>query len=307
MPDTLAFEAGPWRGWCDQQGGRIGRLCYDGLDLLTGPPLQFNPPSVDYGLYETRPVFGYDDCFPSVAVGDYPGLDRHSIPDHGELCWLPWEIQFSPDRLVGTVASRQLPVRFRRTLHFSAHRVEWLFDVHNDSPHHLPFLHVMHPLMPPDHIQSLVLPSYQTLYDDIAHNPLPHQSPEALGCQLASSRQGEKKMLFLQGLQSGYFEIRFRREYALGVHFDVGIFPTLAIWWNNRAYPDEEGCRRAECALEPVPGSTSALTEACRQGTTMTLAPHGSKTWNVTWEMKPHQAASPGGPDTEAGGGIPTP
>src|SRR5690625_5632388 len=46
---------------------------------------------------------------------------------------------------------------------------------------------------------------------------------------------------------------------AVTMRFPLNHFPTLGIWWNNLAYPDEDGCRRDECAFEPVPGTTSHL------------------------------------------------
>ncbi|MDZ7718302.1 MAG: hypothetical protein U5K72_05720 [Balneolaceae bacterium] len=98
-------------------GARISRLCYHGFDLLTTGPDHFKPPSKDFGEYETRPVFGYDDCFPSVEACRYPGLEW-VVPDHGELCWLEWNAEVQSDKIVFSVESEVLPIIFKRTLHF---------------------------------------------------------------------------------------------------------------------------------------------------------------------------------------------
>jgi hypothetical protein len=58
---------GRWTLDCSlADGARIGRLQFDGIDLLTRAPAAFRPPAGDYGDYELRPVYGYDDCFPTV-------------------------------------------------------------------------------------------------------------------------------------------------------------------------------------------------------------------------------------------------
>ncbi len=95
-----AVKFGRWMIEYDlDNGARLNRLCFDKFDLLTTNPENFRPPSEDYGEYETRPVFGYDDCFPSVDQCNYPGMDW-KIPDHGELCWLKWNVEAQGNRLI---------------------------------------------------------------------------------------------------------------------------------------------------------------------------------------------------------------
>ncbi|NQT91889.1 MAG: hypothetical protein HQ559_03940, partial [Lentisphaerae bacterium] len=70
-----ATVRGKWEVECVAgDGGRISRLSFAGRDLLTGPPADFRPPTLDYGTYEERPVYGYDDCLPTVVACEYPGM-----------------------------------------------------------------------------------------------------------------------------------------------------------------------------------------------------------------------------------------
>ena len=88
--DLISAQYGPWEVEClPADGARLHALRFAGRDLLTGPPERFQPPEQDFGEYETRPVYGYDDCFPSVDPSDLPGHPGIRIRDHGELCWLP--------------------------------------------------------------------------------------------------------------------------------------------------------------------------------------------------------------------------
>lgn len=244
---------GPWRLECDlADGARITTLQYDGTDLLTAAPAAFHPPRTDYGRYETRPVYGYDDCFPTVEA-------CLGWPDHGELCWLPW--QGTPADC--SVRSRRWPVVFRRRLEFAARTLTWSFSLTNEGGHPLPFQHAMHPLMPLDRIASLELPSA-----DAAR-------------QLRAAPRGTARMLYINDVPEGRFAVAFLDGPRLEVTFPKTLFPTLSIWWNNRGYPDEDGLRRCECAFEPTPGRNTHLEE----GTTLTSQPHGTMSWAVTWNM----------------------
>ena len=85
--DEVMLQTGNWHVSClPKDGGRLKKLSYAGHNLLTGKPMVFRPPSENYGRYETRPVYGYDDCFPTVDVCrdilrniDYPDLSYAKI------------------------------------------------------------------------------------------------------------------------------------------------------------------------------------------------------------------------------------
>jgi hypothetical protein len=250
---------GPWEiAGVVADGARIACLRYDGCDLLTGPPAVFRPPAADYGRYETRPVYGYDDCFPTVdACGPWP--------DHGELCWLPW----TGSAVDGTAASQIAPLRFNRQLEFAPDRLRWHFRVHNAGVTPYPVQHVMHPLMPPEAITTVELPAGEDY------------EAAAVAAELAALPDGVARMLFLQNLRDGAVGLRFRGGLRLTLRFPLNLFPTLGIWWNRRGYPAEPGLPRSECAFEPVPGRDSTLAH----GTTMIVPAGGELSWRIDWEI----------------------
>ena len=114
--DTVEFQCGNWQLQClPDDGARISKLRFSGLDLLTARPDNFRPPSVDYSKYEIRPVYGYDDCFPTVDACKSP-IDDSDIADHGHLCWLPWQVETSGNSLHCEVVEETLNIQFSRTL-----------------------------------------------------------------------------------------------------------------------------------------------------------------------------------------------
>ena len=249
----------PWHIAGDlHDGARITRLRFGSLDLLTAAPDAFRAPRTDYGSYETRPVYGYDDCFPTVDACD-------GWADHGELCWLPWNGAL----LDCQVRSRRLPLTFRRQLDFGPRSLMWRFSVLNDGDAPVPVQHVMHPLMPLDQVVAIRLPQ-GTSYD-----------AATVARDLLALPKGRHTMLFLNGVSEGCFRLEFRAGPSLTVSFDRQLFPTLGIWWNNGSYPDEPGLRRVECAFEPIPGPDSRLSN----GTTLVIPPRTTTVWQVRWEL----------------------
>jgi len=270
-----------------EDGARLAALSYGSLDLLTGPPAEFRPPAADYGRYETRPVYGYDDCFPSVDPCAYPQKKpAFQVPDHGELCWLHWEVQCSSDALLAQTRSRMLPVLFRRTLHFSGRTLIWRFEVVNRSGRAVPFLHVMHALLPLDRVAGIRLPGFAELYDEMEDRRLAPASPADLARDLLAAACGTARMLLLRRVREGRFEVSFRTGERLVVTYPAGVFPTLGIWWNRGGYPDEDGCRRVECALEPIPGTFSSLARSWAEGVCAVAPPRGEKAWSVVWSVE---------------------
>lgn len=280
------FQCGLWSvEYSPDDGARLDRLSFDGYDLLTTEPISFHPPTTDYGEYETRPVYGYDDCFPSVDPCVFPGLDW-TIPDHGELCWLAWEASEKPDRLTFTVRSRGLPVLFKRELRFAENRVNWAFEVINEGDNTLPFQHVVHPLMPLDEIIAVEMPAFKSVHDEIGQKTLDLKDPEALRDFLLNQVPGTANMLFLRGIETGKMAWTYRNGSRLEVTFPEEHFPAIGIWWNNSGYPDEDGCRRNECAFEPVPGLNSVLTDAYEVGRCLSVPPGQSFAWQIHWKIE---------------------
>src|SRR5690625_124686 len=280
----MGFRYRKWLAeYLPDDGGRLSRLCYDDVDLLTTEPATFQPPSEDYGAYETRPVYGYDDCFPSVEPSLMPG-SQVEIPDHGELCWLEWRGSAENDRLNFQVDSRLFPVRFTRSIQFKERELVWDFNIHHYGGKTIPFQHVIHPLLPLSRITSISLPRFRSVMDDEGA-PIPIEDPSALEEHLLQVPTGEKRMLFLQELETSEVGWTMESGLAVTMRFPLNHFPTLGIWWNNLAYPDEDGRRRDECAFEPVPGTSSHLGIILIDRTCLVLEPGETFSWQMSWEV----------------------
>jgi hypothetical protein len=266
-------------------GGRISRLAYKGNDLLCRAPEVFTPPVKDYGLYETRPVYGYDDCFPTVDGCKFPCAPEFDVPDHGELCWLKCTVERNGNVLAFKTASRKLPFEFTRQLAFSGNALTWNFEVSNRGSRPIPFLHVMHPLMPLPEVTGFEMPEFSSVYDEIYKREISFPDAKALERYLMNLSPGKISMLILRGFKSGRMNVNFKFPLRVEIIFSEKQFPSIGIWWNNSGYPDEDGLRRCECAFEPIPGYCSSLKRCWDYGKYLSVEPGSILSWNVKWKI----------------------
>lgn len=265
-------------------GGRIDRISYRGFDLLTKRPTNFRPPESKHGLYEDRPVYGYDDCFPSVVACRYP-KSNVNIPDHGELCYLKWKVIKSTSHLIFSVRSKILPLIFVRKIDFCDDYLLWNFEVINEGTEIFPFQHVMHPLVPISQLSSIELPDFQAAYDweEKTHVVLKGKNDI---CEFFMNRPSRShSMLFFQNVSEGRIRWTYKNGTGITASFPVEIFPTIGVWWNNLGYPDEDNLRRDECSFEPVPGPTSDLFQAYSSNSCLFVHPGKSFKWQIKWEI----------------------
>jgi len=281
------FHHGKWfLEFIPGDGGRISALSYDGIDILCRRPLSFCPPQKDYGLYETRPVYGYDDCFPSVDACKFPSGLNWKVPDHGELCWLDWECRELKNSLEFKVSSKVLPTVFTRRMLFSENVLTWDFEVQNNGMASIPFLHVMHPLMPLNTVTGLELPGFLSVFDEVNKKEIAFSDPIVFSEYLLSLHKGTFNMFVLRNICSGRMSFSLKKGLKADIEFPENIFPCLGIWWNDSGYPDEDGRRRCECALEPLPGYSSSLEECIREGHFMMVPSEAFLKWKIVWTLR---------------------
>ena len=79
--------------------------------------------------------------------------------------------------------------------------------------------------------------------------------------------------------------VHFKTGLEMRLSFPIDLFPTLAIWWNNNGYPNEDGSRRSECAFEPVPSSISRLSQAEKEGASLKTLPGEFTSWDIYWDL----------------------
>jgi len=281
---VLKAEFDSWHvEYIPEDGARIAVLRYAENDLLTSRPVSFRSPDRFYGEYETRPVYGYDDCFPTVDPCLFPE-DKFECRDHGELCWKKWHTEIKENCLICSVDCDHPAVNFKRIMRFEGDRLIWRFEVTTLSDKKYAFLHIMHALLSPEDILQVEIPECRQIFDEINYKEPGLKGSAALGEQLPALLPGSFSMLLLRDIAAGSVKVTFINGSRLEIGFDRKQFPTLGIWWNNGGYP-EGGQVRTECAFEPIPGTCSDLSKSFQEGVFLSVEPGKPMIWEVTWTI----------------------
>jgi hypothetical protein len=278
-------DFGKWHIEClPEDGARISVLNYSGINLLTSEIFPFIKPERNYGEYELRPVYGYDDCFPTVDKCIFPG-HNFECRDHGKLYLQKWDVKIENSGLVCSTICPEPEAFFTRKLSFTRNTLTWYFEVKNNSQNPLPFIHVMHALMPLKNIKNIELTNYKRVFDEIQSIYLNLKNPMDIINHLMNLKEGEYKMLILNEIRHGNIKLEFKNGIKLRIEYDAEIFPSLGIWWNNGAYPCEDGLRRNECAFEPIPGTCSNLEKSFNDGVYLCVDPFETFNWKIRWSI----------------------
>ena len=267
--NIIHYRDEEWLCACDpSDGGRLTRLRWRDVDLLTQPDPNFLPGEG----FESRPVYGYDDCFPCVAP-------QKGIPDHG-FCWSmrPESVRLQD----GLCCTFIFPggSRLHRRLRFEESKLIWAFRIENPTDSDIRAQHVMHALMPPSAIHAIHAPRCAVCVDSLNGDIIP---PEAARTPLGLCSKGNARMLLLREITTGEVTLHLHNDHRIRIHFDPGLFPTLGLWMDRGGYPAH--APRQEIAVEPIPGPSGSLKDALGCGQALHVPARGRLDWEIQWRM----------------------
>lgn len=288
-------------------GGKISSLRWlDKHAELLQPPLGNYLRREEHGgsamPFSKSDAGGWDECLPSVAACDVDGV---SIPDHGDLWGIPWQVLHQDAthlKLQAQVAS--LPLTFTRALHLTEASLELHYAVENSGDHPVPYLWSAHPLFSvdagdllrlPDEVRSLRVEGskHQRLGPSGTVQSWPIiQAPDGgtldlNTAQAPSADTGDKVFAHLAG--EGWAEIERRQAgIALRMEFDPERTPYLGLWLCYGGWPeDSKPDARQQCiALEPTTADCDALSEALHRKHARLLAPQQRQDWKVVLRVR---------------------
>ena len=282
------WQQGDWDVECQDEGGRLTRVRWGGRDLLTRPHLpggQFRRPAPRWGEYETRPVFGYDDCWPSLEVSAWPQREQR-VRDHGELCWRRWTVDKQGGAMLAT-ASEPGDWTFTRGLRCDEGVLRFDFTVTNEGQRPLAMGWAGHCLVPPGDVRGLVLPGYQTASWAWPPDPSRDRPADAQGVWsvLSALPRGTAVMLVLGHCHPPSFTVALD-GLSWRVAIEGVVRPALGLWYNRAGYPPEAGLEREEFGLEWMLTAECVLQDAAASGSAIALAPGQALRWAITWSME---------------------
>lgn len=224
-----------------------------GREWLDARPQPSRIPSFG-DAFDAAAAYGWDECFPTVAVGDYP--------DHGELWSRPWSCSAADDSVATEIEGLGFPYLFRRSLELASSSVIARYELHNRGTTDFPCLWSMHPLFALRPDMRLELP--QTL--------------ASLAGPIDTRANGWAKKVFSDRLRDGRALVA-TAEGGLELCWDVAALPFLGLWLNHDGWP-APGSGLRQVALEPTSGDSDDLAVALERGGWVVPA-GGHRVWSV--------------------------
>ena len=134
-----------------QIGGKISSIVdkADGFELLLNFPAELPETSLYGKPFDQGWNAGWDECFPTVAPGPYPGhpYEGIAIPDHGELWSLPTTAVPTKAGLTTVWHGLRFGYTFTRKLYLDGPTIVAEYSVLNRAPFEFRFMWCGHPLM----------------------------------------------------------------------------------------------------------------------------------------------------------------
>jgi len=288
-------------------GGKIASISVRGRELLQGPLAPYGPRTQTMAFDESD-ASGWDECLPSVnACTVETAAGTASVPDHGDLWRVPWELVASSS-VCATLRAEcfSLPLALQRTTTLVATEEGWRiradYQLTNTGDYTAPWSWVAHPSFAVEAGDRIVLP------ESVYELRLAYSRGERLGGEDATvswpeaalAQGGHTDLSLVQPPDSGIGEKLFagpleaHQSWAalerpgaglrIRFRFDTAATPYLGMWICQGGWPARSGPKQNCVTLEP---STSAFDSLAQTGSwSRTLAPGQTASWPMIVEIE---------------------
>lgn len=287
--DALRIEVFP------QFGGKVSSIVdkSDKFELLFDYAAEL-PTSSQYDRpYAEGWHAGWDECFPAVAAGPYPGHPYHGIgvPDHGELWGLPAAAAPTRDGIITQWNGLRFGYVFSRKLYLDGPSIAAEYTVQNLAPFEFRFVWAQHALL--------------SLAEDVEIDI------GAVACRLSHDAQGREYDADIQwptapdGAElSRPMQLPAKHGWKIFTQDPIAIPATVTypargrrltmeysaptggpggywgIWINTGAWLGHR-----HFAIEPTTGRHDQLDRSARDGSAAVVPPNGKSEWTVRWTV----------------------
>ncbi|WP_142988467.1 DUF4432 family protein [Granulicella rosea] len=280
------------------EGGRIAslRCAGSGLEFLMQPhrPMRLTHASRDAGFIDGA-VAGIEECMPTVSRCV---VDGETIPDHGDLWQLAWDVTATSEDAVSLQAQCfSRPLRYEKTIRLVGAVVRVESRIVNVGAAPARFLYAAHPLLAVDAGDRIVLPEecaelalHSSLKERVGVDRSRIAWPLVEGVDLSLlgdvyARTAE--MLYTDRLREGWCGLyRARHAQGIAVRFDTAELGYMGLWICCGGWPDEPPFQYA-FAPEPATSPCGSLAQAVEQGLAETLQPGESFRFAIEYRVSP--------------------
>ena len=284
------------------EGGRISSLksLHSGMEFLTQSYRCGSYPQPGFhAAFQDGPCAGIEECLPTVGPCG-PETDGGPTPDHGDFWQLRWNVtSVSSTNLYMFSTGFSRALRFSKELSLNNDTLSIVYRTENIGSTVQSFLYACHPLFAVSVGDLIFLPrEVRELRLDYSRGDRVGSAgttvawPESQsGIRLdiaGSSDAGTAEMFYTARLSQGRCGIyRAATRETLDIGFDPQRLPYLGVWLCYGGWPDDgPGPRQYAVALEATTSGCNTLSEADRNGSSVTLDPGSTFDWEIRFRIR---------------------
>ena len=256
-----------------------------------------------YDLYD---ISGFDECFPNIGISQDPKNTGVTLPDHGEIWSLPWEVKDEEYGISATVAGKLFDYHFSRRLSLKNNKLVIEYSVANIGDSEITYMWSAHPLFAIDEEMKIEISGNPKMSKEFGFGGRigtdgdtwyeghlsEHVWPRVLGADGRTSDMSEvclDKVLtdkvVLDAPDDGLVTLKkLTSGRSLTMKFSPLEIPFLGICYNFGAWP-LTGEPATWVALEPTTGRTDRLDECAELECVRVLAPKSTANWTLEIEL----------------------
>jgi len=263
--------------------------------------------AANYGdQYDLYDISGFDECFPNIGISQDPKNIGVTLPDHGEIWSLPWDVTQEENGVSATVLGKLFDYRFFRRLSLKSNKLVIEYSVSNIGDSEITYMWSAHPLFAIDESMKIEISGNPKMSKEFGFGGRigpdgdnwygghlsEHVWPSVLGVDGRVSDMSEVSLdkvltdkVVLDAPVDGLVSLKkLSSGRSLTMKFSPLELPFLGICYNFGAWP-LTGEPATWVALEPTTGKTDRLDECTKLDCARVLAPKSNANWSLEIEL----------------------
>ena len=263
--------------------------------------------AANYGdQYDLYDISGFDECFPNIGISQDPKNIGVTLPDHGEIWSLPWDVTDEVNGVSATVLGKLFDYRFSRKLSLKSNKLAIEYSVSNIGNSELTYMWSAHPLFAIDENMKIEITGNPKMSKEFGFGGRigpdgdnwyeghlsEHVWPSVLGANGQISDMSEVSLdkvltdkVVLDAPVDGLVSLKkLSSGRSLTMKFSPLELPFLGICYNFGAWP-LTGEPATWVALEPTTGKTDRLDECAELDCARVLPPKSNANWSLEIEL----------------------
>ena len=263
--------------------------------------------AANYGdQYDLYDISGFDECFPNIGISQDPKNIGVTLPDHGEIWSLPWDVTQEENGVSATVLGKLFDYRFFRRLSLKSNKLVIEYSVSNIGDSEITYMWSAHPLFAIDESMKIEISGNPKMSKEFGFGGRigpdgdnwyeghlsEHVWPSVVGADGRVSDMSEVSLdkvltdkVVLDAPVDGLVSLKkLSSGRSLTMKFSPLELPFLGICYNFGAWP-LTGEPATWVALEPTTGKTDRLDECAELDCARVLAPKSHANWSLEIEL----------------------